>query len=156
MLSENLIFRHKFSPFLSFCSIENWIKYTVWRKRFMPVPSIPSFFEILEDSWLFLCYSPGKRAQTPQPLFASLLVENNWLPWLVLLFQTGAPTNTSVGSFFPCLASERILQPSFFIMPFSFCFVFSGSSPSAFSHPLHGFCSWCFVKSISFHSPFPL
>ena len=80
----------------------------------MPVPSIPSFFEIPEDSWLFLCYSPGKRAQTPQPLFASLLVENNWLPWLVLLFQTGAPTNTSVGSFFLCLASEKILQPSFF------------------------------------------
>ena len=46
----------------------------------MPVPLIPSFYEIQEDSWLFPGYIPDKRAQTPQPLFSFLLEENKWLP----------------------------------------------------------------------------
>ena len=80
----------------------------------MPVPSIPSFFEIQGDSWLFPGYIPDKRAQTPQPLSAFLLIENKRLPWLVLSFQMDAPTGTSAGSFSPGLVSEKILQLSSF------------------------------------------
>ena len=50
----------------------------------MPVPLIPSFYEIPEDFSLFLGYIPGKRAQTSQPLFAFLLEENKWLTYHAL------------------------------------------------------------------------
>ena len=84
----------------------------------MPVPSIPSFFEIQGDSSPVPGYNPDKRAQTLQPLSVFPLKENKWLPLLVLLFQTDAPTGTSSGSSFLYPVSGKTSQPFFFIMPF--------------------------------------
>ena len=80
----------------------------------MPVPSIPSFFEIQGDSSPVPGYNPDKRAQTLQPLSVFPLKENMWLPLLVLLFQTDAPTGTFSGSSFLYPVSEKTLQPFFF------------------------------------------
>ena len=80
----------------------------------MPIPSIPSFFEIQEDFSPVQDYIPDRRAQTPQPLFVSLSAGNKWLPSLVLLSQTDAPINTFSGASFLCLVSEKTLQPFFF------------------------------------------
>ena len=69
----------------------------------MPVPSIPSFFEIQGDSSPVPGYNPDKRAQTLQPLSVFPLKENKWLPLLVLLFQTDALKYTFFVPFSPDL-----------------------------------------------------
>ena len=67
----------------------------------MPVPLVPSFFEIQGDFSPVPDYIPDKRVQIPLPLSAIPLIGNKWLPLHVLLFQTDALTGTSFGLSFP-------------------------------------------------------